>query len=234
MGIGLSLYTVSQLARITVPTFAEAVAGRVTRDACDRRIERFARTVIESAEIDLDVRGLDRVPDGPAYVFMSNHQSHIDIPVVYATVPARTLRMVAKAELFRIPMWGRAMRAAEMVEVDRGDRRRAIDSLERAARAVESGVSIWIAPEGSRSRTGELLPLKKGGFHLARKTGAPIVPIAISGTREILPPGGRSMARGRSVRVVYGAPLPVEGANVADLRATVARFLADNVVRAQA
>lgn len=229
MGLGLSVYAIAQLARITAPTFVEAVAGRVERETCDRRIRLFASRVIERAEIRLEVRGADAIPPDRAYVLMSNHQSHIDIPVVYATAPVATLRMVSKAELFRIPVWGRAMRAAEMVEVDRGNRRQAIASLARAERAVASGVSIWIAPEGSRSRTGELGPLKKGGFHLARGAGAPIVPVAISGTREILPPGARSMAKGREVRVEYGAPIPVADAEVADLRAEVARFLAERL-----
>lgn len=234
MGLGLSLYSVSQLARITLPTFVEALTGRVTREACDRRIETFATRVLEKADIRLDVRGLEHVPPEGSYVFMSNHQSHLDIPVIYATVPARTLRMVAKAEFFRIPFWGRAMRAAEMVEVNRGDRRQAIASLDGAAEALASGISIWVAPEGTRSRSGELGPLKKGGFHLAHKTGAPIVPIAISGTRHVLPPGGRSMTPGRSVGVVYGAPIPVKGTEIAELQDSVARFLAEHVVSPRA
>jgi 1-acyl-sn-glycerol-3-phosphate acyltransferase len=220
---------VYELARITFPTFAETLAGRVTREVCDQRIAHFTHRVIELADIRLEVSGADAIPADRAYVFMSNHQSHLDIPVIYATVPARTLRMVAKAELFRIPVWGKAMRAAEMVEVNRGNRRQAVASLERAAQTIASGVSIWIAPEGSRSRTGELLPLKKGGFHLARQTGAPIVPIAISGTRHILPPGARGMVRGCRVRVVYGPPIPAEGADVDELQAAVASFLAEHV-----
>ncbi len=229
MGLGLSLYTVAQLARETAPTFAEALAGRVTRERCDERIQRFSRRVVDRAEMDLEVTRLSEIPAGGSYVLMSNHQSHIDIPVIYATAPVSTLRMVAKTELFRIPMWGRAMRAAEMIEVDRRDRSQAVASLSRAADRVSSGVSIWIAPEGSRSRTGEVAPLKKGGFHLAKRTGAPIVPIAITGTRDVLPPGARAMHRGQSVRVVYGRPIATEGASVEELRDEVAHFLATHV-----
>lgn len=229
MSIALSLYTVAELARATAPTFAEALAGRVTRSSCDERIHTFARRVVRAADIRLDVAGRPELTPGRAYVLMSNHQSHIDIPVIYATAPVETLRMVAKTELFRIPFWGRAMRAAEMIEVDRGDRAQAIASLERAAEAVRSGVSVWIAPEGSRSTTGELSPLKKGGFHLARRAGAPIVPIAIDGTRRVLPPGGRSMARGVTVRVTYGEPLETEGVDPDALRERVAHFLADSL-----
>lgn len=226
MGFGLSLYTVGQLARVTVPTFAEALAGRVTRQTCDARIQSFAHRVLEAADVRLDVTREVEIPPDRPYVFMSNHQSHIDIPVIYATSPVPTLRMVAKTELFRIPLWGRAMRAAEMVEVDRSNRAQAIASLERAAAALRSGISIWIAPEGSRSRTGQLGPLKKGGFHLAVDAGVPIVPLAIRGTREILPPGSRSMARGVSVQVAYGSPISTEGQEIGDLQGRVAQFLA--------
>jgi 1-acyl-sn-glycerol-3-phosphate acyltransferase len=232
MSRALSLYTAYQVARISVPTFFEAMVGRVDRHVCDLRLRSFGHRVVDSAHIDLDVRGLDRVPADRAFVYMSNHQSHIDIPILYATVPARTLRMVAKAELFKIPVWGRAMRASGMIEVDRKNRTRAVESLKRAEAAVADGVSIWIAPEGSRSRTGELAPLKKGGFYLAKETGTPIVPVAISGTHAILPPETQAMTPGKPVRVVFGAPIEVEGRSVPELMDAVADFLAANVVPA--
>jgi 1-acyl-sn-glycerol-3-phosphate acyltransferase len=229
MGRALSVYTVLQVARIVGPTVAEAMVGRGGRENQDRRLREFGRRVVERARMRLTVTGADRVPRDRAFIYMSNHQSHIDIPVLYATVPSQTLRMVAKTELFRVPLFGRAMRLGHMIEVDRSDRQRAVDSLRRAAELIGDGVSVWIAPEGSRSRTGALGPLKKGGFYLARETGTPIVPVAINGTFEVLPPDTTSMAHDVSVEVVFGEPIAVAGRTVADLMSEVGAFLSAHV-----
>lgn len=228
MGLGLSLYTVYQVARITAPTVLEAMVGRGNRQEHDRRLREFARRVVARARIQLEVEGAVKVPLDRALVYMSNHQSHIDIPVLYATVPSPSLRMVAKTELFRIPGFGRAMRTAEFVEVDRADRTRAVDSLRRAGATLASGISVWIAPEGHRSRDGVLGPLKKGGFHLARETGAPILPVALSGTRDVLPPDTRVMHHDVPVRVVFGAPIETEGRPIPELMDEVQLFLEEN------
>jgi 1-acyl-sn-glycerol-3-phosphate acyltransferase len=225
MGLGLSLATVYEMAKITAPTFAEALVGRVTRDKVDDRATRFSRRVLERARIRLEVVGRELVDPDRAYVYMSNHQSHLDIPVLYSAIPSRTVRMVAKTELFRIPIFGRAMRAAGFVEVDRKNREAAIDSLRRAAAAIADGVSIWIAPEGHRSATGALGPLKKGGFHLAADSGTPIVPVAITGTLAVLPPGSRSMRPDLPVRVDFGAPIATAGRPIPALMEEVRAFL---------
>ncbi|HEU4732691.1 MAG TPA: lysophospholipid acyltransferase family protein, partial [Kofleriaceae bacterium] len=159
----------------------------------------------------------------------SNHQSHLDIPMLYATLPSPTIRMLGKKELFAIPVWGRALRAAEFIEVDRSNHVSAVRSIDHAARLVRDGVSIYLAPEGTRSRDGRIGKLKKGGFHLALATGAPIIPVAIRGTREILPAGTLVMHTGRQVSVQIGAPIDVAGRDLADLMAQVAGFLVKNV-----
>jgi 1-acyl-sn-glycerol-3-phosphate acyltransferase len=115
--------------------------------------------------------------------------------------------MVAKSELFRVPIWAGAMRAAGFVEVDRGNRIAAMRSLERARDAIRGGTSIWIAPEGTRSETGELGAFKKGGFHLATGAGARILPVAVVGTSKILPAKGTHVNDGVAVRVVVRPPV---------------------------
>jgi 1-acyl-sn-glycerol-3-phosphate acyltransferase len=127
--------------------------------------------------------------------------------------------MVAKAELFRIPVWAQAMRAAGFVELDRSARDRAIESLERAKAALAQGTSIWIAPEGTRSRDGSLGAFKHGGFHLAAGAGAQILPVTVAGTRSILPAKGARVALGAIVRVTVHPPIdPAEyGNEVSDL-----------------
>lgn len=227
----LSLTIGYELARIVLPSFVESFARTIPRDEADERIRDFAQRVMERARIRLEVHGREHVPANRAFVYMSNHQSHMDIPVIYATVPARSLRMVAKKELFRIPLWNRVLRIAGFIEIDRGDRAQAMASLDRAAAQIRDGMSMWIAPEGTRSKTGQVGPLKKGGFHLALGTGTPIVPVAIAGTREIMRPGRASMKYDQDVRVVIGAPIAVEGRNIDELVREVEGFLKEHVRR---
>jgi 1-acyl-sn-glycerol-3-phosphate acyltransferase len=229
MGITDSLRVLGAMARITAPSIVDLARGRLERGSVDERARWFGRRVVELLAIELTVEGQDRVPPGRAYVYMSNHQSHLDIPMLYATLPSPTIRMLGKKELFEIPVWGQGLRAAEFIEVDRSNHARAVKSIEQAARLVRDGVSIYLAPEGTRSKDGRIGALKKGGFHLAIGTGAPIVPVAISGTGKILPPGARSMRTGQPVHVVIGAPIPVEGRTMEDLMPEVTRFLEANV-----
>ena len=224
-----SVRVLGAMAQVTAPTLVDIARCQVARRAIDDRTRWFGRRVIELLDIRLDARGAERVPPGRAYVYMSNHQSHLDIPVHYATLPSPTIRMLAKKELFQIPLWGRGLRAAEFVEVDRSNHERAVRSIEQAAALVRDGVSIYLAPEGTRSRDGRIGALKKGGFHLALGTGAPIVPVAVSGTIDILPRGGKVMQRGRAVRVRIGAPISVSGRDLEGLMQEVRDFLVQNV-----
>jgi 1-acyl-sn-glycerol-3-phosphate acyltransferase len=227
-----SVRVLGAMARISAPSILEMARGALSRQAVDDRARWFGRRVIELLDIRLDARGAEQVPPGRAYVYMSNHQSHLDIPVLYATLPSPTIRMLAKQELFRIPFWGRGLRAAEFVEVDRSNHARAVQSIEQAAALIRDGVSIYLAPEGTRSRDGRIGPLKKGGFHLALGTAAPIVPVAVRGTIDILPRGSRVMNTGRTVCVRIGAPIPVEGRDLEGLMREVREFLVKNVENA--
>jgi 1-acyl-sn-glycerol-3-phosphate acyltransferase len=226
-----SVRVLGAMARITAPTLVDAVRGSVERTAIDERARWFGRRVIELLDIQLTATGAEHVPPR-AVVYMSNHQSHLDIPILFATLPSPTIRMLGKAELFRIPLWGRALRAAEFIEVDRSNHARAVRSIEHAAQLVRDGVSIYLAPEGTRSTTGRIGKLKKGGFHLAMATGAPIVPVAIRGTIDILPRGGKLMRTGQQVRVQIGRPIEVAGQELPHLMAQVGEFLVNNVENA--
>jgi 1-acyl-sn-glycerol-3-phosphate acyltransferase len=223
-----SVRVLGAMARITAPTLVDVARGSVDRGKIDARAQWFGRRVVELLEIQLTATGAEQVPRR-AVVYMSNHQSHLDIPMLYATLPSATIRMLAKAELFRIPLWGRSLRAAEFVEVDRSHHTRAVQSIEHAARLLRDGVSIYLAPEGTRSIDGRIGKLKKGGFHLALGTGAPIVPVAIRGTIDILPPGGKVMRSGQPVSVQIGRPIEVAGRDMPDLMAQVSEFLVNNV-----
>jgi 1-acyl-sn-glycerol-3-phosphate acyltransferase len=226
-----SVRVLGAMARITAPSLVELARGDLDRATVDERARWFGRRVVELLGIDLVATGVERVPPGRAYVYMSNHQSHLDIPVLYATLPSPTIRMLGKKELFRIPLWGRGLRAAEFIEVDRSNHARAVKSIQHAAELIRDGVSIWIAPEGTRSRDGRIGKLKKGGFHLASDTSTPIVPVAIRGTIDILPRGSRVMHTGKRVTVTIGAPIAIEGREQETVMADVADFLKRHVER---
>ncbi len=209
--------------RICVPTVIQSGIGTLTTPICDERLDSWSRALVRYAEIELEVHGLEHAPSDEAFVVMSNHRSHYDIPVLFQALRPRRLRMVAKTELFRVPVWAGAMRAAGFVEVDRSNRIAAMRSLERAREAIRGGTSIWIAPEGTRSATGELGPFKKGGFHLATGAGARILPVSITGTSNVLPARGRRVKNGAHVTVVVGEPVDarVSNARAKELIATV-------------
>jgi 1-acyl-sn-glycerol-3-phosphate acyltransferase len=211
--------------RISVPTVLDAVVHVGSAGRCDVRLRDWSETLVTITGTCLTVRGTEFIPD-QACVIMSNHQSISDIPVLFAAIPApMRMRMVTKAELFRVPIWGRAMREAGFIPIDRSNRDRAIESLEVAKRAMEAGTFIWIAPEGTRSKDGRLLPLKKGGFILARDTGRPILPVCIEDTRNIAIPGDVRTHFGKKVRVTFGPPISTAARTVEELMAEVGRFI---------
>ena len=226
-----SLRVAGAMARISGSAAVRLARGGLTRSDVDERTRWFGRRVVELLDVELHATGAERVPPGRAYVYMSNHQSHLDIPMLYATLPSPTIRMLGKKELFQIPLWGRALRAAEFIEVDRSNHVRAMKSIDRAKELIRDGVSVYLAPEGTRSVTGKIGKLKKGGFHLAVDTQTPIVPVAIRGTIDILPRGTRSMHKGKRVDVTIGAPIDVAGKTVDQLASQVRAFLIDNVER---
>jgi 1-acyl-sn-glycerol-3-phosphate acyltransferase len=139
-------------------------------------------------------------------IFMSNHQSHFDIPSIFVAFPS-LVRFLTKKEIRRIPFLGWSMRVAGFVFIDRTNREEAFKSLEAAAKNfIEKGHSIVIFPEGTRSSDGVMGPFKKGGFHLALQAGTPIVPVGVWGTINVIPKGSFLIRPGRSV-VKVGAPI---------------------------
>jgi 1-acyl-sn-glycerol-3-phosphate acyltransferase len=165
----------------------------------------WGRSILWVAGIRIETDGFDHDLNNRSYIFMSNHQSNFDIPVLYCALPVQ-FRWLAKAELFRIPIFGLSMRGAGYISIDRTNRKSAFHSLARAAEAIRNGTSVMIFPEGTRSTDGVLLPFKKGGFVMAVDAGVPIVPVVIAGTHAIMPKG-RMLIRRRWVRVLIGRPV---------------------------
>jgi len=149
--------------------------------------------------------GLDKIDLSGTYIFMSNHVSNLDPPILCPLIPRRT-SILAKKEIWRIPILGKALDLAEIVPVERENRDAAIQSIRRAGEVMQHHINMTLFPEGTRSRDGRLLPFKKGPFHLAAETGFPIVPITILGTYEMMPKGNMIVRPGTAT-LVFHAPV---------------------------
>ena len=163
-----------------------------------------AGLVIRLGGIRVEVRNREKMPAGQAVVFMANHQSNADPPALFPCLPP--VLVLVKKEMFSIPVFGRAMRLRGFVPVDRSRRERAIEAVDEAARSLQAGNSFVIFPEGTRSPDGRLQPLKKGGFIMALKAGAPIVPVSISGGRKIMRKGDWAVHAG-TMQVSFHDPV---------------------------
>jgi len=169
----------------------------------------WARTITFACGVKVIVTGAEKIPAGTACILLCNHQSNFDILALVQSLPGQ-YRILAKRVLFFIPVFGWAIWLAGCIPVDRSRRENAIRSIGRAAEKVRGGRSILIFGEGTRSEDGSLQPLKKGGFHLALQSGAPIVPISISGSRAVLPKGSPYIRPGR-IDLVISDPIATSG-----------------------
>ena len=172
---------------------------------------------VRAAGIRVDLTGLENIPPNTACIFLSNHVSNLDPPVLFPLIPGQASVMLKK-ELMRIPLLGTAMRMAKFVPVDRSNRREAAQASVTAAAAVlHAGLHFIIFAEGTRSRDGRLQPFKRGPFYLAMETGAPIIPVAISGTEKMMRKGSVGITPGVA-RVQFLRPIwPTEFATREEL-----------------
>jgi 1-acyl-sn-glycerol-3-phosphate acyltransferase len=160
--------------------------------------------------IRVEITGLERIDPGKTYVFMANHLSFLDGPLMAMAIP-RPVRIILKESLFRVPVLGLGMRIAGYVPVDRKGIRGGKKSIERAARLMrDRGYSFLVFPEGTRSRDGRLQAFRRGGFFLALESAVPVLPVRIEGTFEIMPRGQWHAGKGR-VRVDFREEIPSAG-----------------------
>lgn len=183
-------------------------------EAPDPLIRFWARNLLRAAGVRTVTEGLEHLPPGN-FVLVVNHQSHFDVPVLFAEVE-RHIRFVAKAQLFRIPLFGAVLRSIGTLAVDRSGGEKDKATLNDAARSLADRLSVVFFPEGTRSEDGEVKAFKKGAAVLAIEAQVPLVPAALSGTRHILPKGSRQIHGGRTAALVLGPPLPTSGLTLED------------------
>ncbi len=209
-----TVYTATPVAAISA-IVGELIVGA---DSVDRVSRAWARTIALSMGMTIEVVGAERVDPGRSYVVVSNHQSHLDTIALFLSSPV-PLRMLAKKSLFYIPVFGQAMRVVGHIPIDRQKGKTDFDALARhCERLRERGRSIMVFPEGTRKNDGTLHEFKSGAFHIATRLGLPIVPVAIRGTGEILPPHSLGVTPGHA-RVEWLDPVPSDGVDPEKLMA---------------
>jgi 1-acyl-sn-glycerol-3-phosphate acyltransferase len=169
----------------------------------------WSKGCLRGAGIRLIVEGTEQLPCDRPLIFMGNHQSYFDIPVIFQAVPV-PFNWLAKEELFRISVFGHSIRSAGYIPINRGNGRDSLKSLDRAAELVKAGRSVAIFPEGTFTVDGKLLPFKRGGFILAAMAGVPIAPFSISGALEINPPDNLLSLRPGIIRIKFSPVIEID------------------------
>lgn len=170
------------------------------------------------AGVRYTVEGRDRVDPAGTYVYVANHQSTLDPPMIWLTLgtPLHRIGYLFKSQVEKVPLLGTGAKIIGMIPVDRSNRDRAVESVRRATESLRKGQPFGVFAEGTRTRNGELLPFKKGAFHMAIAAGVPIVPVTIDGAFEAMPPGAVRL-RSVPIRIVIHDPIPTSGMSEADV-----------------
>lgn len=183
---------------------------------CDELPRKWARLMLRAADTRVEMENPERIVLDRPQILVVNHVSYFDVLALLGYLPGK-YRFVGKKELTKVPLWGPAWMACGHISIDRKDKVKAMESLALARRKLEEDrPTVVLFPEGTRSVTGELRAFKKGAFVLAIQTGTEVVPAAILGTREIMHKGSLAIRRGRTIRVRFGEPIPVEGLRMQD------------------
>ena len=197
-----------------------AALARPESDLWYRWARRWVRFGLGIFRIGVEAEGLDRLPDGGDCVVLANHRSNFDVLAVIQAFGERETRWVAKRELRRVPVFGLALRVTGQILIDRGDHGHAVEELR--SNLGRRGASVVFFPEGHRSDSLDLLPFKKGGAAFAIDAGLPVVPLAISGSERLLPPGSKTPRPG-TIRLQVGERIDVSGMTADDREALTAR-----------
>jgi len=185
-----------------------AYSKKHTRQDIDRLARAWAMRLLRIVKLNYKVSDPCQLHLDPNrnYVIVSNHVGNYDIPLILVALPG-SIRMMAKKVLFKVPIWGKAMRTSEFIPIDRENSKQAIQDLKYAKEKIKSGIILWIAPEGTRSTNNELRPFKKGAFVLARQTNAIIIPVGIQDSAKALPAKTLNFSVGETATIHIGKPI---------------------------
>jgi 1-acyl-sn-glycerol-3-phosphate acyltransferase len=177
----------------------------------------WAQALVKYAKVKIDIHNKNNLPQdigqkGTLYIYISNHASLFDIPVALATMPGN-IRMIAKKELFKIPLFGSALLKYGGIPIDRGNRAEALEALELAKKRMCEGISVWAYPEGTRSLDGKLLPFKLGVFVMAKQIGATLIPVGLIGTGAITPNKSLKISQNKNVMINIGKEIKADDFN---------------------
>jgi 1-acyl-sn-glycerol-3-phosphate acyltransferase len=181
----------------------------------------WSRLILKTSGIRVRVEGLENVTPDSTAIYCVNHQSAMDIPVLFVNLPVQ-FRFMAKRSLFNMPFMGWHLRRSGHIPVDRDRPREAMKSMKMVAKEIREGKSVLLFPEGHRGRNGELLPFKAGGFYIAILSGVPVIPITINGTPNVLKPDTYHVRAGRTEMIVHPA-ISTEGLTLHDVESLAQR-----------
>lgn len=202
------LFTIYYILEVSLKVIYHYKRKNLTRDRLDKIMIKWGKSTLglyNTKVVKHQDPGFAFDPN-EKYIIISNHNSLFDVPIIYSAVEP-TVRLMAKRELLKYPIWGHAIMAAEVPVIDRHNRTQAIKDLARAKEILSQNVKIWISPEGTRPLDGKLGPFKKGAFIMAIETGAKILPIAIKGSHELLPAKTTNVKYNQTIDLMYGTPI---------------------------
>jgi 1-acyl-sn-glycerol-3-phosphate acyltransferase len=205
------LITTALLTAVLGPTVVIAAMLGIKekpRGIYQRCMHAWCRAILRVSGVKLEVHNPDRMSETSGYVYIANHVSWYDIFTLASVIPRYT--WIAKSELRRIPLFGRAAEAAGIIFIDRDNKKAAFDSYKHAAEDVKRGRSVIICPEGTRGRDYHLRPFKKGPFVLAIASQSPVIPTVVYGTREVMSKGSFNIRSG-TVHIHFLEPIPTQG-----------------------
>lgn len=235
--IGIMFCSSLSTLNICGQAIVKGLLGKLRRQDVDELVQNWSIKLLKYLKARIYVHDEARFLSNPVLlnkptIIMCNHSSLYDIPLTFLTFPNRSVRMLAKKELFKIPVFGWAMKHSSFPSIDRENRAQAKLDLAYAKQLLNEGYMIWIAPEGTRSTSKEFLPLKKGGFMLAFECEATILPVYIHGANELLPAKTWHFHTGKEINIYIGEPFATEGLTVQS-RDSAMRHVIDEWTRFQ-